>query len=165
MEMQAEGLRTAVLAHHAITSGGASAYLQNDLVALRREMAPVALFLSTADSFEPQGPFYALMHFAKRTDPGWVRVAASSDSSALLGSAFLSPDERALSVVLINPGSEDLDAALELEAALRARLSRSEVTRTVFEGSERAALLGVLAADGVVRLPPKSIVTIALFAE
>ena len=48
-----------------------------------------------------------------------------------------------------------------LHDALRSRLVRTEVTRTVFEGVERSAALGELSANGVVRVPSRSILTIA----
>lgn len=164
-EMQAEGLETAVLMHHALTAAGAAVYMQNDLVALTPAMAGVALVLLTQDGLEPQGPYYALMHFAKRTDPGWVRVDANSDATELLSSAWLSPDERALTVVLVSSGTADVDVALVVPAALRTQLARSEVTRTVFDGVERSAQLGALSSEGVVRVPARSIVTIAFSAE
>jgi glucuronoarabinoxylan endo-1,4-beta-xylanase len=164
-EMQAEGLETAVLMHHALTAAGASVYLQNDLVALTPATASVSLVLLTDTGLEPQGPFYALLHFAKRTNPGWARIAASSDDAALLSSAWLSPDEDALTVVLINSGAEDRDAEVVVPAGLRAQLGQAEVTRTVFEGVERAAQLGALSAEGVVRVPARSIATIAFATQ
>jgi O-glycosyl hydrolase len=164
-EMQAEGLDTAVFVHYALTLGGASAYVQNDLVSWTAEGAPVSLVLLKPVGFEAQGPYYALTHYAKSTDPGWVRIDATTDSSDLLGSAWLAPDENALSIVLTNPGSEDLDAELVLDGELGSRLARTKVTRTVFEGVERAAELGALPANGVVRVPGGSIVTVELAAE
>jgi glucuronoarabinoxylan endo-1,4-beta-xylanase len=164
-EMRAEGLETAVLMHHALTAADASLYLQNDLVALTPAAADVSLLLLTPDRAEPRAPFYALAHFAKRTDPGWTRIEASNDETALLSSAWLSPDERALTVVLINSGAQALDAELTVPDALFAQLTRTEVTRTMFEGVERAADLGALSTEGVVRVPARSIVTIAFAAE
>lgn len=164
-EMQAGGIETAVLIHHALTAGGASAYLQNDIVAMTPETSDVSLVKFTDDGFAPQGPYYALSHYAKSTDPGWVRVDAASDAADLLATAWFAPDERALTVVLVNPGAEGLDAVVALPDALRYRVVRSEVTRTVFEGSERAAAHGELPVSGGVRLPPGSILTIALEIE
>jgi len=164
-EMQAEGLETAVLMHHVLTAAGASVYLQNDLVALTRATASVSLVLLTTTGLEPQGPFYALMHFAKHTDPGWARIDASSDDAALLSSAWLSPDEGALTVVLVNSGAEARDAEVVVPDVLRAQLVRTEVTRTVFDSVERAAELGALSVDGVVRVPGRSIATVAFSAE
>jgi glucuronoarabinoxylan endo-1,4-beta-xylanase len=164
-EMQAGGLQTAILIHHAVTAGGASAYLQNDLVSVTAEMAGVALVLLTEHALEAQGPYYALSQYARSTDPGWTRVDAQSDSSELLGSAWLAPDESALTVVLVNPGTAELDADLVLPSELRSRFVRSEVTRTVFDGVERAAALGELPASGFLRVPGGSILTVALAIE
>lgn len=164
-EMQAEGLETAVLMHHVLTAAGASVYMQNDLIARTPLAASVALVLLTANGLNPQGPFYALAHFAKHTNPGWARIEAGSDHTALLSSAWLAPDERALTVVLINSGAQALDAQLAVPGALLAPLTRTVVTRTVFEGVERAAELGGLSAEGVVRMPARSIVTVAFTAE
>ena len=158
-------METAILIHHALTAGGASAYLQNDLVAVTRDAAQVALVLLDGARFEPQGPYYALSHYAKSTDPGWVRVDADSDSSELLGSAWLAPDDRALTVVLVNPGLESLEAELVVPDALRARAVRTQVTRTTFEGAERSAALGALPSGGIVRVPRRSILTVAFAIE
>jgi O-glycosyl hydrolase len=161
-EMQADGFQTAVLAHYALTAADVSVYLQNDLVSLAAEVADVALVLLTEDGVEPQGPYYALMHYAKHTDPGWVRVDARSDGAELLASAWLSPDERALTIVLVSSGDEAVDVELALPEELRAR---TEVTRSVFDGVERYAELGALSPEAIVRVPARSIVTISLASE
>ena len=164
-EMQADGLDTAVLMHHALTVANASAYLQNDLVSWAPEAADVSLVLLADGALVPQGPYYAFIHFAQHTDPGWVRVGAVSDRAALLGSAWLSPAEDALTIVLVNSGDVALEAELALSDAVRSRLSHTEVLRTVFEGIERYAALGALADEGVVHVPPRSIVTATLASE
>jgi O-glycosyl hydrolase len=164
-EMLANGFETAVLAHYALTAADVSVYLQNDLVSLTAEVADVALVLLTDDALEPQGPYYALMHFAKHTDPGWVRVDARSDGAELLASAWISPDEGALTIVLINSGAGQLEVEVALPDALHTALERTEVTRTVFEGVERSAELGALPPENGVRVPGHSIVTIALGSE
>jgi glucuronoarabinoxylan endo-1,4-beta-xylanase len=161
-EMRVGGLDTAVLAHHALTAARASAYLQNDLVSLTEEVAELALFLLADEGVTPQPPYYALMHYAKHTDPEWLRVDARSASDTMLASAWLAPDARALTIVLVNPGSQPLSARLALDATPFAAGARSEVSRTVFEGVERFAPLGALPSSGVVRLPPRSIATVAL---
>ena len=43
-----------------------------------------------------------MKHFAKWTDPGWVRVDVSSSLAAVRASAFVSPDGKTLTVVLLN---------------------------------------------------------------
>ncbi|MGD8860260.1 MAG: hypothetical protein PVI30_09615 [Myxococcales bacterium] len=175
-EMQAEGLQTAILIHHAVTDADAAAYLQNDLVALTPEVAPVALALLNEDGVQVQDPYYALSHYAKHTDPGWVRLETTlqpaaepgSDGADVLGSAWLAPDDTALTVVLVNAGDGEAEVALSLDSldvGLRESLSRSQVTRTVFGDDERAMPLGELPETDVLHLPAGSIVTVALTAQ
>jgi hypothetical protein len=98
-------------------------------------------------------------HYALHTDPGWIRVDADSDSEELLASAWLSPARDALTVVLVNPTTANLDAELDLGDY---GSMPSEVTRTVFSGVERSADLGALSAEGVLHVPGQTIVTVAL---
>ncbi len=158
-EMQEDGLGTAVLAHHAFVDGGATAYLQNDLVGLAT--APnvtQALVAIDEEEYSVQEPYHSLRHFARFTAPGWVRVAADHEADELLASAWLAPSGDDLTVVLVNAGPEEL--AVELAPGADAP-ERSVVTRTVFDGVERSAALGALPAAGVVRVPGRSIVTVA----
>jgi hypothetical protein len=164
-EMQSEGIETAVMIHHALTAANASVYLQNDLVLTNPDAEPLALALLSEDSFELQGNFYAFSHYAKNTDPGWIRVGVSSSSPDLLSSAWLARDQSAVTVVLVNPGEDALDAKLTLPEPLRSELTIAQVTRTVFDGLERSAALGELPASGVVAIPAGSIVTVSFGSE
>jgi hypothetical protein len=164
-EMQSEGIETAVMIHHALTAANASTYLQNDLVITNSDSAALALALLTDDGFELQGNFYAFAHYAKHTNPGWLRVDTSSGSSGLLSSAWLAPDQSALTVVLVNPSDDALEAKLLLPEPLRSDLPVTAVTRTVFEGLERSASLGPLPEGGVVRVPSGSIATVSFESE
>jgi hypothetical protein len=159
-EIRANARDTAVLMHHSLTAAGAAAYLQNDLVSLRED--DTALVELMQDSFETQLVYDVFTHYARHTDPGWVRVDAASDADELLVSAWLAPDEHALTLVLTNPGATEMSVAVPVPAAFA---GRSELTRTVFDGFERSTLLGMLPADGVVRLPAGSVVTVALTRE
>jgi glucuronoarabinoxylan endo-1,4-beta-xylanase len=160
-EGQAEGLGTAVQMHYALAVEGAAVYLQNDLVGSALSLAnnTTALTSLTADSFTIQAPYHAMRHYAFFTDPGWVRVATTVAAGGLLASAWLSPDEDALSVVIVNGGVTEEAAQLALDPL---KWVSSQVVRTVFDGVERSAELGSLTADRVVRLPSHSITTVAL---
>jgi hypothetical protein len=94
-----------------------------------------------------------------------VRIATESNTPGLLSTAWLAPDERALTVVLVNATSDDVDARLALDAATRSELAISEVARTVFADAERAAALGALDEDGALHVPAGAIVTVALRAQ
>lgn len=164
-EMQAEGLDTAILAHHALSEAGASVYLQNTFVwsaalsSTPESPSPLALIALTDTDLILLDPYYALSHYARDTEPGWVRLAATADQGGVLATAWQSPDEDALTVVIVNP--EPPDAVVEL-AVGSATPSSSRVSRTVFSGVERFAALGELPASGIVVLPGESIVTVAL---
>ena len=160
-EMQAAAMDTAVLMHYAMSVEGASMYLQGVLAAPESVASLNAGTLITlgADDFTLELPYHAVRHYARNTDPGWIRSEAISDSADLLVTAWLSPDEDALTVILLNAGDADLAARLDLGTA--AAMS-SEVTRTTFDGVERSAELGVLSAEDIVRVPARAIVTVAL---
>jgi O-glycosyl hydrolase len=160
-EMQSNGIDTAVLLHHALTSAGISAYLQHQFVSPTIDESSTALIGIDAESFQTLPAYHALAHFARATDPGWRRIQASSDSSQVLASAWLSPDETAVTAILLNPGDTAVELELRVPEALATVFEQTLVTRTTFDGSERSAELGALANDHVVSLPARSIVTVA----
>lgn len=159
-EMQADGFATAVLIHYATVVEGASAYLQSALTgSLTGPTANTqALVGLDATTFAVRDPYHAMRHFARHTQRGWVRVEAQADVNGVLVSAWLSPNEDQLTVVLVNAGSVELNTRL----ALPGRWSNSEVTRSVFSGTERSAPLGKLAPERVIRVPAQAVVTVAL---
>ena len=159
-EMQADGFGTALLIHYATVVEGASAYLQAALTGSVSGPLANTQALIGIDSlnFKRQDPYHAMRHFAARTDPGWTRVEAVVDETGLLVSAWLSPSGQDLTLVLINAGSVELNARLQLPGTW----PTSEVRRSVFSGIERSAALGALSPQGVIRMPPEAVVTVAL---
>ncbi len=159
-EMQADGIGTAILIHYATVIEGASAYLQAALTGPVSGPLTNAQALLGIDSttFRPQDPYHAMKHFSAHTDPGWTRVEASASSTGLLSSAWQSPSGQDLTLVLINTRSVELSARLTLPGDW----STSEVTRSVFSGTERSIVLGALSTQRVLRMPPESVVTVSL---
>jgi len=160
-EMEAGGLDTALLTHYFLALTDASAYLQAQFVSSTIDQESFALIGLDAETFETLPAYHALAHFARETAPGWLRVDATNDSNVLLSTAWLAPDEQALTVVLINPGDSELAAEISLAAPLNALLESALVTRTTFDGVERSAGLGELAGDRIVRVPSHAVVTVA----
>ncbi len=160
-EVRAEGLGTAILMHEALSTIGASVYLQNDFAvsAFLDIPDPTALIALSETDFTIQDPCHAMRHYALHTDPGWVRIGATSDQANVLATAWLSPEEDALTVVLVNP--EPTELVVELVLGDEPPTS-SHVTRTVSPGVERSAELGALPPNGVVTVPGQSIVTVAV---
>ena len=160
-EMWSDGFDTAVLMHHALATEGASLYLQNDFIGVPASLGEEnrALISLDTDSFALELPYHAMRHFALHTDPGWVRVDASSDAENLLVSAWLSPDEDALTAVLVNSGLDSVQVQLDLVAS--DLLENAEVSRTTFEGVERSAQLGRLSAERILQIPGRAIATVS----
>ena len=158
-EMLADGLGTALLIHETTAIENASAYIKQTLVGSTTGPAanPLASIGLGPMQFALREPYFAMQHYALHTDPGWTRIGATSTAGDLLVTAWLSPEEDALTVVLLNSGGTALDVRL----AMPSEFSTSEVTRTVFGGRERAAALGSLSAQGVVTIPARAIVTVA----
>jgi hypothetical protein len=160
-EMQAKGWGTALLTHYALAVEGVSAYLHGVLVAPASVSAVDSgmLISLSPEDFALEDPYHAVRHYALHTDPGWIRADATPDAEGLLATAWLSPEGDALTLVLVNATTTDLDARIELGEL---GSMTSEVTRTVFEGVERSAQLGTLSTEGILRVPGHAIVTVAL---
>ena len=95
---------TAWLINNALTVENVSAYIYWELV--WNPTPPTGLVTiaspSPSSSYTINDTYYALKHFARWTDPGWVRVDATSSVSAVRASAFVSPDGGSLTLVLLN---------------------------------------------------------------
>jgi glucuronoarabinoxylan endo-1,4-beta-xylanase len=150
---------TAWLINNALTVENVSVYLWWELI--WSDQTPETGLVSIAGGsatapYTINDLYYALKHFARWTDPGWVRVDAASSVSAVRLSAFVSPDGGSLTLVLLNTGSKEHLVAVSLGGFPYGSLS---IYRTAGD-SERAALVTV-DADGNVVLPPRSIATLA----
>jgi glucuronoarabinoxylan endo-1,4-beta-xylanase len=159
---------TAWLINNAVTVESASAYIYWDLTWASLPGASAGL-VTTENPYQiatwttPKGyivrdSYYALKHFARWVDAGWVRVAASPSSTALKASAFVSPDGRKTTVVLLNTGTTSLNVALMTGTWT---FASSDIFRTSGT-TERTRSVGPLASGGVLALPPRSIATAAL---
>ena len=160
-EMSADGFDTAVLIHHVVAEGNASMYLQAALVGPRSgpAMNRSALIGMDGKDVVLQDPYFAMSHFSRFTDPGWSRVAATTNTPGLLASAWLAPAHDALTIVLVNAGGQPLTVDLDLGAE---KIRSARLLRTVFDGLERFADLGVWTAASTISLPPRSIATVVI---
>jgi hypothetical protein len=102
--------------------------------------------------------YYALVHFARWTDPGWVRVDTKVNASSVRASAYLSPDGAALTLVLLNADTADHFVAVNSGTFPYGTLAVYRSSDSA-SGSERAAA-AALEADGSLAMPPRSIATV-----
>lgn len=148
---------TAWLMNNALTLENVSAYIYWELV--WNPMQPTGLVTigspSPDSTYSINDTYYALKHFARWTDPGWVRVNATSSVSAVRVSAFVSPDGGSLTLVLLNTGGKD-----HLVAVSSGGFSYGSMAVYRSSGdSERTAAVAP-DSDGNILLPPRSIATV-----
>ena len=149
---------TAWLINNALTVEGVSAYIYWELV-WNNSAPPTGLVTigspATTAAYTINDLYYALKHFARWTDPGWVRVDATSSVSAVRTSAFVSPDGGSLTLVLLNTGSEDHLVTVDPGAFAFGTFAAYRTSGD----SERATPVS-LESDGTLALPSRSIATV-----
>ncbi len=101
--------------------------------------------------------YYAFKQYSAFTDPGWHRVEASTDSTGLRISAFISPDANELTIVIINVSDIDIDLSLSLGDFSP---DDSSVHRT--SETEHTAYLGTFDQSLPLSLGPQTITTVSL---
>jgi len=160
-EMASDALDTATLMHTALAVGGSSMFVHNEFVGPESdiESSSERLIVLTEDDFRIGDLYHVMLHYAAHVGAGWVRVAADSSSESLYASAWTSPNDDTLVVVLTNPGLASQAVRVDLGEELP---TGAEATRTALGGSERSAELGQVSPHGVVTLPAHSIATITV---
>lgn len=160
---------TAQLIHNSLVEEGVSGYFFWDLIWENNQRPLVALYnpfnqssWGNSKGYTISDFYYTIQHYAKYTNPGYKRVAATSSSSDIKISAFTSPDQKQLTLVLINKAASESSVALNLNSY---SAGSSAVYRTVFNGTDRFTPVGSLSGN-TVTLPAQSVVTVALgFSE
>jgi len=153
---------TALLINNAMTVENAAAYIYWELV--WNDTSPETGLVSIPQGFG-QLPYtindiyYALVHFARWTDPGWVRVDTKVNASSVRASAYLSPDGTALTLVLLNADSREHFVAVSAGAFPYGTLAVYRTSDSTATGSERVAP-AALEADGSLAMPARSIATV-----
>jgi glucuronoarabinoxylan endo-1,4-beta-xylanase len=158
-EMSGDALTTAVLLHASLAIEGAAAFVNNGFIESAGSLEPgnTVLINLTEDDFVLGDPYHVMLHYSAHISPGWVRVAADSDTDDVLSSAWVSPDDESMVLVLTNPNNTT--KVVRLDTGIGDGAS-SSVTRTTLNGVERSTELGALPADGNVSLPGRSMVTV-----
>ena len=112
---------------------------------------------TTPNGYILDDKYYVLKQYAKFIKPGYTRVDASVNSDDIKISAYISPDNQSISVVLLNTSSSSETVALDVNGFTA---SNSEIYRT--SDDEKAEFIGSLSGGNTVLLPAKSITTVIL---
>lgn len=158
---------TALLMHHSLVEEGVNAYFFWDLIWDTSQRPFIHLeepwnqgSWSSDKGYIITEFYHVFKHYSRFTDPGYKRVMADCSANDIKISAFVSPDSTVLTVILINQGNSTTDVALDLNGYM---VDRSDVYRTIPNGSEKFASLGSLGAGNTVSLPGQSIATVVLY--
>jgi glucuronoarabinoxylan endo-1,4-beta-xylanase len=151
-------MNTAVLMHNSLTVENLASYLYWDLF-----WGPESGLVSINDpnSYTIKPVYYAFKQYSAFTDSGWQRVEASTDNSGLRISAYISPDNRKLTVVLINTTA---GTGITLNCAFKGfSASKGEVYRS--SEKEKCVHTGSYNGNKPLKLPANSITTLVLSAS
>jgi glucuronoarabinoxylan endo-1,4-beta-xylanase len=151
------GFETASLIQHTLVDEGAAVFLYWNLI----WKAGGGLVSVDGARMKLRDQYYALEHYARFTDPGDVRIGATTDSEDVRVAAFASSGGNRITVVILNAGAKP--AAVRVDRGGFA-VSHSETYRTTFRPgqSDVWADLGEAATASSVPLPSRSVATVVL---
>jgi len=154
-----QAINTAILMHNSLTVEQAAAYLYWDLF-----WGPGTVSLVSLDdpcSYSINHTYYAFKQYSAFMDSGWQRVEASTENSGLRMSAYISPDNKKLTAVIINTtaGTDiTLDCSFKDFSTSEGKVYRSSQ-------KEKCVNAGDYSGSGPLKLPANSITTLALSAR
>jgi len=151
----AGAMNTALLIHNSLTVENVAAYLYWDLF-----WGPGSglVSLDSPSSYTVKPAYYAFKQFSAFIDSDWQRVEAATDSPGLRISAYVSPDNKKVTAVILNT-TPATDVTLSLKftgvAASTAKAYRSSQ-------SEKCVRVRGYRGRGPLTLPANSITTVSL---
>jgi glucuronoarabinoxylan endo-1,4-beta-xylanase len=152
------GFETAWLIHHSLVEEGVVAFLYWDLIWTGRG----GLVSVNDGQYRRRDQYYSLKHYARFTDPGFVRVGARANDARIRVSAFESPAADQITVVALNTGG--VAASVRIDSGGFA-FARSAAYVTVYHPGASRVWQDV-SAEGqgqTVVLPATSIATVVLW--
>ena len=152
----ADAMNLALLMHNSLTVEKVSVYLYWDLFWPN----PGGMVGLTTTSYSIHPVYYAFKHFSAYTDPGWQRLEASTNWPDLRISAYVSPDNNQLSIVIINPSATGGQISLDLS---NFAIDSGKVYRT--SPTEPHLLKGNFDPCQPLSVPASSIITVALVGQ
>ena len=149
------GFETAWLIHNSLVEEGAAAFLYWNLL----WKFPGGLVSVDGSRHKVRDQYYSLKHYARFTDPGYVRIGARASSADLRVSAFLAPAGDRVTVVVLNTGPQAIEARVQAPGFSASGVS---AYRTVYRPGESETWkeLGSSGGDMVISLPARSVATV-----
>jgi glucuronoarabinoxylan endo-1,4-beta-xylanase len=150
-------MNTAILMHNSLVVEEVAGYLYWDLF---WSEGSGLVSIPDPQTYIIMPAYYAFKHYSAFIDSDWQRVEASTDNKGVRISAYISPDNKKISVVLINTEqSTDISLALSLKGV---DICGGEVFRS--SKNENCVSVGSYRKDEPLKLPAYSITTVSLVA-
>jgi glucuronoarabinoxylan endo-1,4-beta-xylanase len=148
-------MNTAILMHNSLTVENVAGYLYWDLF---WDSSSGLVSINDPNSYTIKPVYYAFKQYSAFTDSDWQRVEASTDNSGLRISAYISPDNRKLTVVLLNTTT---GTDITLNCSFKGfSISKGEVYRS--SEKEKCVHTGSYNGNKPLKLPANSITTLVL---
>ena len=150
-----DALNTALLLHNSLTVEQVSAYLYWDLF-----WAPGSglISLNDFDTYTIKPTYYAFKQYSAFIDANWQRVEVTNDNTGLRISAYVSPDNKKMTIVILNI-TQDMDINLKL-AIKNFASAKGAIYRT--SETENCVYVGEFNKRKPLVLPANSITTLSL---
>lgn len=152
-----DAISAALVMHNALTVEGVTSYLYWDLF-----WGPDSglVSINSLSSYTINPTYYAFKHYSAFIDADWQRVDASTDNSGLKVSAYVSPDNRKLTAIIINT-TTDTEISLDLSVK-NFSISKGEIYRS--SQNEKCVLVGNYNKKAALKLPAYSVTTLSLIS-
>jgi glucuronoarabinoxylan endo-1,4-beta-xylanase len=155
-----QAINTAILMHNCLTAEGAAGYLYWELFWGPRG-GMVSLNPTDLSFYAINPVYYAFKQYSAFTDSDWQRVEASTDNPGLRISAYISPDNKKLTAVIINTtAGTDISINFSLKGF---SISKGEVYRS--SRTEKCLYAGSFKGSSPLKLPANTITTLSLSAS
>ena len=148
------GFETAWLLHNSLVEEGVAGFVYWDLV----WNGAGGLVGMNGKNPKVRDQYYSMRHYARFTDPGYQRISAVADGKGILASAYIAPDEKQLTVVVLNTSPDPATLTLDDGGFGGTKVAGYRTTYRPGK-SQRWADLGQLKADTAIRMPSRSVAT------
>ncbi|MGD1046319.1 MAG: carbohydrate binding domain-containing protein [Bacteroidota bacterium] len=154
----ANAINTALVMHNSLTITNATVYLYWDLF-----WGPGTALVSINDpaSYTIKPTYYTFKQYSAFIDADWQRIEASTDNTGLRISAYISPDNKKLTAVIINT-TDSTNISLDLSIK-NISISKGEIYRS--SQNENCALIGNYNEQGSLKIPANSVTTLSLVSS
>jgi glucuronoarabinoxylan endo-1,4-beta-xylanase len=153
----ADAINTALIIHNSLTDEEVASYLYWDLF---WATGSGLISLDSDSTYTIHPTYYTFKQYAAFIDANWQRVAASTDNTGLRISAYISPDNKKVTAVIINT-SPDVDVALNLSVK-NFSIAKGELFRS--SETENCDLVGQYNGKNRLKCPANTVTSLVLSA-